>query len=94
MRRSAKICLAAMASIAVASGALAQASYNYNYGAAPAPPPPPAPSYSYPGWAFEGRSAAGQDRANYDWSGTRGRLGLGASPMHPEGPGNVSTPHF
>ncbi len=30
------------------------------------------------------------DRAHFDRSGTRGREGLGASPMHPEGPGNVS----
>jgi hypothetical protein len=30
------------------------------------------------------------DRARFDRSGTRGREGLGASPMHPEGPGNVS----
>ncbi len=26
----------------------------------------------------------------YDHSGTRGRLDLGASPFHPEGPGNFS----
>ncbi|QBR72257.1 hypothetical protein CU048_14315 [Beijerinckiaceae bacterium] len=30
------------------------------------------------------------DRARFDRSGTRGREGLGASPMRPEGPGNVS----
>lgn len=30
------------------------------------------------------------DRIRYDHSGTRGREGLGASPGHPEGPGNVS----
>jgi len=30
------------------------------------------------------------DRAHFDRSGTRGREGLGASPMRPEGPGNVS----
>lgn len=29
-----------------------------------------------------------QDRADFDRSGTRGRMGLGASPYHPEGPGN------
>jgi hypothetical protein len=28
------------------------------------------------------------DRAEFDRSGTRGRMGLGASPYHPEGPGN------
>ncbi len=32
------------------------------------------------------------DRKDYDESGTRGRLGLGASPYHPEGPGNPSGP--
>jgi hypothetical protein len=31
-----------------------------------------------------------EDRIRYDHSGTRGREGLGASPGHPEGPGNVS----
>jgi hypothetical protein len=30
------------------------------------------------------------DRADFDQSGTHGRLGLGASSFHPEGPGNVS----
>jgi hypothetical protein len=29
------------------------------------------------------------DRARFHRSGTRGRQGLGASPLHPEGPGNV-----
>jgi hypothetical protein len=31
-----------------------------------------------------------RDRARYHRSGTRGRQGLGASPLHPEGPGNVT----
>jgi len=30
------------------------------------------------------------DRKDYDESGSRGRMGLGASPFHPEGPGNPS----
>ncbi len=30
------------------------------------------------------------DRADFDRSGTRGREGLGESPFHPEGPGNVA----
>lgn len=30
------------------------------------------------------------DRADFDQAGARGRLGLGGSPFHPEGPGNVS----
>jgi hypothetical protein len=36
-------------------------------------------------------SLQSQDRAAYDCSGTRGRIGLGASPFHPEGPGNVTS---
>jgi hypothetical protein len=31
-----------------------------------------------------------QDRARFHRSGTRGRQGLGASPLHPEGPGNAT----
>ncbi len=69
-----------------------------------APPPPPAyyssPGYSYPPYYYyeqqgpcpTGYSLQQQDRAAYDCSGTRGRIGLGASPMHPEGPGNVVIP--
>jgi hypothetical protein len=30
------------------------------------------------------------DRKDFDESGTRGRMGLGADPAQPEGPGNVS----
>jgi hypothetical protein len=30
------------------------------------------------------------DREAFDESGTRGRMGLGADPAHPEGPGNFS----
>jgi hypothetical protein len=35
-------------------------------------------------------SSAYADRVAYNHSGSRGRLDLGASPMHPEGPGNFS----
>jgi hypothetical protein len=31
-----------------------------------------------------------RDRARFHRSGTRGRQGLGASPLHPEGPGNTT----
>ncbi len=34
-------------------------------------------------------SLSGCDRRDYDYSGTRGRMGLGANPAHPEGPGNA-----
>jgi hypothetical protein len=30
------------------------------------------------------------DREKFDYSGTRGRMGLGADAIRPEGPGNVS----
>jgi hypothetical protein len=35
-------------------------------------------------------SPSRQDHNDYDRSGTRGRMGLGASPFHPEGPGNAT----
>jgi hypothetical protein len=35
-------------------------------------------------------SAPGENWRLYHESGTLGRLGLGASPFHPEGPGNPS----
>jgi hypothetical protein len=35
-------------------------------------------------------NASSSDMARFDRSGTRGRLDLGASPFHPEGPGNVT----
>lgn len=35
------------------------------------------------------RSLADRDRRDHDDSGTRGRMGLGADPAHPEGPGNA-----
>jgi hypothetical protein len=35
-------------------------------------------------------SLADCDRKAFDESGARGRMGLGADPAHPEGPGNVS----
>jgi hypothetical protein len=38
----------------------------------------------------EGRSAAQQDWTHHDSSGNVGRVGLGADPAHPEGPGNFS----
>ncbi len=44
----------------------------------------------YQGGQGVGGAFSRQDRADFDRSGTRGRMGLGASPYHPEGPGNVS----
>jgi hypothetical protein len=50
-------------------------------------PPPPYQPYDS---CEPGYSLPSQDRAAYDCSGTRGRIGLGASPFHPEGPGNTT----
>ncbi|MGO9674797.1 MAG: hypothetical protein ACLPSF_11635 [Methylocella sp.] len=52
--------------------------------------PAPAPGYDPYDPCESGYSVQSQDRAAYNCSGTRGRIGLGASPFHPEGPGNVS----
>ncbi len=51
---------------------------------------PPASYYEPHDPCPAGYSLQQQDRAAYDCSGTRGRMGLGASPYHPEGPGNFS----
>jgi hypothetical protein len=51
----------------------------------------PAPLYMYHS-PYPCSSLDDCDRKDYDESGTRGRLGLGASPYHPEGPGNPSGP--
>lgn len=82
MKPSIQIFGVTLASLLASSGAIAQ---TYRYGE-PLPPNPP------PGWTAEGRSVEGWDRYRYDYSGTRGRMGLGADPSHPEGPGNFSTP--
>ena len=66
-------------SMLASGGAIAQTSY-YAYG-----PPPPNPP---PGGIAQGRSVQEWDRFRYGYSGTRGRMGLGADPAHPEGPGN------
>ncbi len=39
-----------------------------------------------------GPSAQQWEQQQYHESGTLGRMGLGASPFHPEGPGNASGP--
>ena len=70
-------------SMLASGGAIAQTSYS-EYG--PAPPNPP------PGWIAQGRSVQELDWFRYGYSGTRGRMGLGADPAHPEGPGNFSSP--
>jgi hypothetical protein len=52
---------------------------------------PPRPNQYYSLYEQSpGDAPSRADRAEFDRSGTRGRMGLGASPYHPEGPGNVS----
>jgi hypothetical protein len=78
-----KVLAAITISVLASSSSIAQATY-YDY--RPLPPNPPQ------SWLAQGRSVAEWDRFRYDYSGTRGRLGLGADPAHPEGPGNFSSP--
>jgi hypothetical protein len=70
-------------SILASGGAIAQTSY-HEYG-----PAPPNPS---PGRMVQGRPVQELEWLRYGYSGTRGRMGLGADPAHPEGPGNFSSP--
>lgn len=72
-----------------AAAAQTSGSYDYGpngsaYGQLPTNPPP--------GWIAEGRSVQEWDWFRYGYSGSRGRMGLGADPAHPEGPGNFSSP--
>ncbi|QBR70009.1 hypothetical protein CU048_00500 [Beijerinckiaceae bacterium] len=83
MKLFGKILVTTTVSILASSGAIAQ-NYNYYYG--PLPPNPP------PSWLAEGRSVQDWQNYRYDYSGTAGRMGLGADPAHPEGPGNFSSP--
>lgn len=78
-----KFIAATTISVLVSGGAIAQP-LSDDYG--PLPPNPP------PSWLKEGRSVQEWDRYRYNYSGTRGRMGLGADPARPEGPGNFSTP--
>ncbi len=71
----------AAATLAAPGAVLAQPQHAY----APAPA-----AYDPYNSCEPGYSVQSQDRAAYDCSGTRGRIGLGASPFHPEGPGNTT----
>jgi hypothetical protein len=70
-------------SMLASGGAIAQTS-KYEYG-----PTPSDPSH---GWMAQGRPVQELEWLRYGYSGTRGRMGLGADPAHPEGPGNFSSP--
>lgn len=83
-RTSVVMSLAAAALALPISGAGAQTHHALRTGLQYGPPP-----YAYQS-AYGPPALSRWDRARFDHSGTRGREGLGASPMHPEGPGNVS----
>jgi hypothetical protein len=70
-------------SMLASGGAIAQTSYYENGPALPNP---------RPGRIAQGRPVQELDWFRYGYSGTRGRMGLGADPAHPEGPGNFSSP--
>ena len=80
--QAAKIGLAAAVLLASAGVVGAQEQY----------PAGPDTYYRYQNGIYECRSVAPSrwDRHRFHRSGTRGRMGFGADPMHPEGPGNVS----
>jgi hypothetical protein len=63
--------------------------YHHRHVAAQRVVPRPAPLYIYH-TPLPCYSQDDCDRKDYDESGSRGRMGLGASPYHPEGPGNPS----
>lgn len=81
-RSARKIGLATAVLIVSAGAAGAQAS----------PPQPLRPDQYYGAYQSEGEGLAlsRRDRAQFDHAGTRGRQGLGATSVHPEGPGNVT----
>lgn len=83
MRSFGKFLAITTISMLALSGAIAQTSY-FKYGSAPPNPPP--------GRTAQGRPVQEMDWLRYGYSGTRGRMGLGADPAHPEGPGNFSSP--
>lgn len=67
--------------------------YQGRSGFAPAFPFPPAEHGVTPYGYAMGRPCMSRDdcdRKDFDEFGTRGRMGLGADPAHPEGPGNFS----
>ena len=83
MRSFGKFLAIATISMLDSSGAIAQTAYS-EYGTAPPNP--------RPGRIAQGRPVQELDWFRYGYSGTRGRMGLGADPAHPEGPGNFSSP--
>jgi hypothetical protein len=86
MRSFGKVLAITTISMLASGGAIAQISYYEFYEFGLAPP------YSPAGRIAQGRPIQELDRLRYGYSGTRGRMGLGADPAHPEGPGNFSSP--
>lgn len=79
--------------IRTSSAVMAAAAMLAGVGAAAARDRSPADATHYYGMAQTGSNAAAaqvRDGSAFDASGTRGRIGLGESPFHPEGPGNFS----
>jgi hypothetical protein len=56
----------------------------------PQSPAPQAPDFNWFASFYAQPSAPGLNWQLFNRSGTLGRQGLGASPQHPEGPGNAS----
>lgn len=84
MQFFAKVLAINVAAMCLSCGSFAQV-HQHRYHE-PLPPNPP------PWWIAEGRPLQEWEWRRFDYSGTRGRMGLGASPFHPEGPGNFSFP--
>ena len=95
---SLRIALAAAGTFTLLASGVAVAQGYYDYG--PGYGYRPGVQYAPPGYAvrrgpyegYEGRSSQQVDNYRYNFSGTRGREGLGADPRHPEGPGNQALP--
>ena len=97
---SLRIALAAAGSLTLlASGAAGAQGYydrglDYGYEPGVQYAPPGARGYAVQRgpYGYYGPSAQQSDNYEYNFSGTRGREGLGADPRHPEGPGNQALP--
>ena len=83
MQSFGKFLTIATISMLASGSAIAQSSY-YEY--RQAPPNPPRDRIA------QGLPVQELDWFRYGYSGTAGRIGLGADPAHPEGPGNFSSP--
>jgi hypothetical protein len=69
---------------------IAQAQNQQSPNRQPQPPAPQPPDFNWFASFYAQPSAPGLNWQLFNRSGTLGRQGLGASPQHPEGPGNAS----